>query len=78
MERDFIDVAFVLSDPYIGEIKVTQNLSIAQAFRSAFGQVVEYRYLRSTNNPKMIVFLDQRLDGPRLELRPRTASPLLR
>ena len=68
MERDFIDVAFTLSDSYIGEIKVTRNLTIAQAFRTAFGQVVEYRFLRSTNNPNMIIFLDQQLDAQRTKI----------
>ena len=69
MERDFVDVVIYLPEgAYIGEIKVTRNLSIAQAFRSALGQVIEYAYTLFDPLPRMIVFLDQELDTARLRI----------
>ncbi len=67
-ERDFVDVAFTLTESYIGEIKVTRNLSLPQAFRTALGQILEYAYTRFPHPPRMIVFLDQRLDAGRLRI----------
>jgi hypothetical protein len=37
-------------------------------FELLFGQVVEYRYLHCTNNPKMIIFLDHQLDAQRIKI----------
>jgi hypothetical protein len=67
-ERDFIDVAFTLADDYIGEIKVTRNLTVPQAFRSELGQILEYGYTRFKELPRLIIFLDQRLDSFRLRV----------
>lgn len=68
MERDFIDVAFTACETYIGEIKVTRNLTVAQAFRTALGQVIEYCYLRCNGSPHMILFFDRPLDPGRLKI----------
>jgi hypothetical protein len=67
-ERDFIDVSFSIMERYIGEIKVTRYLTLPQAFRSALGQILEYAYTRFERLPRLIIFLDQRLDSPRLRL----------
>ena len=68
-EKDFIDVLFRLEgEIYIGEIKVTTNLPLSFAFRTAFGQLHEYAYLRFDKPPRMIMFLDRRLDERRLAL----------
>jgi hypothetical protein len=53
---------------FIGEIKVTRNLTVPQAFRAALGQLLEYGYLLFPQPPHMIMFLDQRLDDQRLRL----------
>lgn len=67
-ERDFIDVSFGIMERYIGEIKVTRYLTLQEAFRSALGQILEYGYTRFERLPRLIIFLDQRLDSPRLRL----------
>ncbi len=67
-ERDFVDVVFTLDESYLGEIKVTRNLSLPQAFRTALGQILEYAYTRFDKLPQMIIFLDQRLDASRLRI----------
>ena len=69
MEKDFVDVSFSLGDEdFIGEIKVTRNLTLSQAFRAALGQLLDYSYVRSGKPPQMVMFLDQPLDQPRLKL----------
>jgi hypothetical protein len=68
MERDFVDVVISLQKIYIGEIKVTRNLTVAQAFRAALGQVIEYAYILFEEVPAMIIFLDQELDAGRLKI----------
>lgn len=69
MEKNFIDVSFTIGEEnYIGEIKVTRNLTIAQAFRTALGQLLEYGYLLFEKPPRLVMFLDQRLDEKRLRL----------
>jgi hypothetical protein len=69
MERDFVDVAFALNGKsFIGEIKVTRNLTIPQAFRTALGQVIEYAHLLFPEVPNMIIFLDQALDFQRVTI----------
>ncbi len=68
-EENFIDVQFENEgDSYIGEIKVTTNISTSQAFRAALGQVLEYAHLKFDEKPKMIMFLDSQLDEQRLNL----------
>jgi hypothetical protein len=69
LEADFIDVQFTLGGKeFIGEIKVTTNLAISQAFRMALGQLLEYANLRFDVPPQMIMFLDQEVDQKRIEL----------
>jgi hypothetical protein len=69
MERNFVNVSFVLDqDSYIGEIKVTRNLTIAQAFRAALGQLLEYGHLLFAEPPDLVMFLDQEPDKRRLQL----------
>jgi hypothetical protein len=69
MERDFIDVVFTLDGQlFIGEIKVTTNLTVPQAFRTALGQVIEYAHLLFPELPHMIIFLDQVLDPRRVAI----------
>jgi Domain of unknown function (DUF3427) len=54
MERDFVDVAFSIGDSaFIGEIKVTRNLTLPQAFRTALGQVIEYAHLLFPEMPSL-------------------------
>jgi hypothetical protein len=50
---------FVLSGwrEFIGEIKVTRNLTLAQAFRAALGQLLEYGHLLFAEPPHLIIFL---------------------
>jgi len=68
MEKDFVDVSFSAGgQDFIGEIKVTRNLTLAQAFRAALGQLLDYGDLLQTP-PEMIMFLDQTLDQRRLKL----------
>jgi hypothetical protein len=77
-ERDFIDVAFsVAGKRFIGEIKVTTHLSLAEAFRSALGQLIEYAHLRHESPPSMIMFLDHRLDERRVELATKFAITVI-
>jgi len=69
MERDFVDVTFTIDGKqFIGEIKVTRNLTVPQAFRTALGQVIEYGHLLFPEVPQMIIFLDQVLDAERLRI----------
>lgn len=68
MERDFVDVAFAIGGrTFIGEIKVTRNLTLPQAFRTALGQVIEYAHLLFPRLPHMIIF-DQVLDAQRVAI----------
>ena len=68
-EADFIDVQFSIGEEtFIGEIKVTTNLSLSQAFRTALGQLLEYANLKFDRPPQMIMFLDQELNPKRIEL----------
>jgi len=47
MEKDFVDVSFSVDEQdFIGEIKVTRNLTLAQAFRAALGQLLDYSHIR--------------------------------
>jgi hypothetical protein len=69
MEKNFVDVSLsVDGEVFIGEIKVTRNLTVPQAFRAALGQLLEYGYLLFPTPPHMIMFLDERLDDQRLRL----------
>ncbi len=69
MEKDFVDVSFSLGEQaFIGEIKVTRNLTLAQAFRAALGQLLDYGYVRVGTPRQMVMFLDQPLDHQRLSL----------
>jgi hypothetical protein len=69
MEKNFVDVSFSVDGvSFIGEIKVTRNLTLAQAFRTALGQLLEYSYLLFPEPPHLIMFLDQKLDEKRLRL----------
>ena len=69
MEKDFVDVSFSTGgDEYIGEIKVTRNLTLSQAFRTALGQLLEYSYLLFKRPPNMVMLLDRRLDQRRVDL----------
>lgn len=72
LERDFVDVGFSLNGRhFIGEIKVTNCLTPAQAFRTAVGQVLEYSWIKVDDRPAMIVFLDTRIDEARISLASR-------
>ncbi len=53
---------------FIGEIKVTHSLRVADAFRTALGQLLEYRHLKCAPSTALVMFLDQPLDSKRLEL----------
>jgi hypothetical protein len=69
MEKNFVDVLFsVDGESFIGEVKVTRNLTLAQAFRTALGQLLEYSHLLFAEPPHLIMFLDQRPDEKRLQL----------
>jgi hypothetical protein len=69
MERDFIDVTFAVDEAqFIGEIKVTRNLTVPQAFRTALGQLLDYRHSQFNGIRHMVMFLDQQLDATRLAL----------
>jgi len=69
MEKDFVDVSFsVGGQDFICEIKVTRNLTLAQAFRAALGQLLDYSHPRVGKPWQMVMFLDQRLDQRRLKL----------
>jgi hypothetical protein len=69
MERDFVDVAFkIAGKEFIGEIKVTRNLTLPQAFRAPLGQVIEYGHLLFPELPHLIIFLDQVLDPKRVAI----------
>jgi hypothetical protein len=69
MEKDFVDVSFFVgTDKFIGEIKVTRNLTLSQAFRAAIGQLLDYNDMLIEKASQMVMFLDQRLDERRLKL----------
>jgi hypothetical protein len=69
MEKNFVDVSFsVAGEDFIGEIKVTRNLTLAQAFRIALGQLLEYGHLLFAEPPNLIMFLDRKPDERRLQL----------
>lgn len=69
MEKNFVDVSFSVDGmDFIGEIKVTRNLTLAQAFRTALGQLLEYGHLLFAKLPQLIMFLDQKPDDRRLQL----------
>jgi len=69
MEKDFVDVSFFIGkDRFIGEIKVTRNLTLSQAFRAAIGQLLDYNDMLIEKASQMVMFLDQPLDGRRLKL----------
>jgi len=65
-EKDYIDVQFSLgSDHFIGEVKVTNWLSINEAFRIALGQILDYAHTRRTDKPGLVIFLDKNVDEKR-------------
>lgn len=65
-EDEYIDVEFsVGSDSFMGEVKVTNWLSVAEAFRIALGQILDYACTRRTDGFGLIIFLDTELDNPR-------------
>lgn len=69
MEKNFVDVSFSADgEDFIGKIKVTRNLTLAQAFRAALGQLLEYGYLLFAEPPHLVMFLDQKPDKKRLQL----------
>ena len=51
-----------------GRSRSLDNLTLAQAFRTALGQLLEYSYLLFPEPPHLIMFLDQKLDEKRLRL----------
>ncbi len=68
-EGDFVDVSFLIdSNHYLGEVKVTNWLSLAEAFRSALGQILDYGSASKSANPRLVIFLDRRLDARRIKL----------
>jgi len=68
-EGDFIDVSFSLDgNDYLGEVKVTNWLSTAEAFRIALGQILDYGSASKTESPRLIIFLDKELDARRIKL----------
>lgn len=68
-EGGFVDVAFTLDGMrFIGEIKVTTSFPLANAFRFALGQLLEYAHLKYKRQPHLIMFLDRPLDAKRLGL----------
>jgi hypothetical protein len=65
-EKDYIDVQFSLgSNHFIGEVKVTNWLSINEAFRIALGQILDYAHTRRTDKPGLVIFLDKNVDEKR-------------
>jgi len=65
-EKDYIDVQFLLgSDHFIGEVKVTNWLSVDEAFRIALGQILDYAHTRRADKPGLIIFLDKNVDDER-------------
>jgi hypothetical protein len=73
-EMDFIDVSFSVGrQAFIGEVKVTNGfVSPHLAFRAALAQVLDYRFGRVWNNqPRMVIFLDRKVDEARLALAAR-------
>ena len=69
MEKDFVDVSFSLEgEDFVGEIKVTRSLTLPQAFRASLGQILDYAHLMFDRPPRMIIFLDQKLDDRRTAL----------
>ena len=65
-EKDKIDVQFSLgADHFIGEVKVTNWLSIDEAFRISLGQILDYAHTRVTDKPGLVIFLDKNVDEQR-------------
>jgi Domain of unknown function (DUF3427) len=78
LEKDFVDVGFWVNGMhFIGEIKVTNCLTPAEAFRIAIGQVLEYSWIKVPDRPRMIVFLDQEISQPRVSLASRLEIALV-
>ena len=68
-EGDFIDVSFSLDgNDYIGEVKVTNWLSMPEAFRIALGQILDYGSPSKSDSPRLIIFLDKEVDARRIKL----------
>jgi hypothetical protein len=72
-EEDFVDVEFSSgSDRFIGEVKVTNWLSIGEAFRIALGQILDYGCDPARKNAKLIIFLDKEVkESRRIQLATR-------
>ena len=71
-ERDFIDVRWEhAGQTWIGEVKLTQYLTAAEAFRAALGQLLVYGAIQFTEPPRMVMFLDQSPGEPLLRLAER-------
>ena len=72
-EKNFIDVDFSSgSDRFIGEVKVTNWLSIGEAFRIALGQILDYGSAPVGKKAEPIIFLDQEVpESYRIELATR-------
>jgi hypothetical protein len=51
-----------------GAVAWKVNLTLAQAFRTALGQLLEYGHLLFAEPPNLIMFLDQKPDERRLQL----------
>jgi hypothetical protein len=71
-ERDFIDVRWEQGgQTWIGEAKLTRYLTAAEAFRAALGQLLVYGATQFTEQPRMVMFLDQIPGEPLLHLAER-------
>jgi hypothetical protein len=58
-EQDFVDVRWEMGGvTWIGEVKLTQYLTPAEAFRAALGQLLVYGATQFTEPPRMVMFLD--------------------
>jgi len=77
-ERNFIDVTFKMKrEAYIGEIKNTGLTGLSEAFRMALGQLLEYAHLRFKTPPRMVMFLDSKLDDKRIDLATRLSVSVI-
>jgi Domain of unknown function (DUF3427) len=71
-EHDYVDIRFSAeSQDFIGEVKVTSYLTLDGAFRSAIGQLLFYGFMRFTNPPCLVMFLDRVPDEQRIALATR-------
>ena len=72
-EKNYVDVSFSLgSDLFLGEVKLTNWLTIGEAFRIALGQILDYDCLGRTKSAGLVIFLDQEVkDRQRIELATR-------